>query len=119
MKGVCVDFDEQQQVLTLVDSYGYMNCQVVQDCDFVSTTQLSNNSIKIYPTVVFDEVSIDGDASIERIRIIDTKGSVIIDVEQQINTNSRSIDLSDIAPGIYFLNIQSKEAQYTERIVKK
>ena len=118
MKGVCVDFDEQQQVLTLVDSYGYMNCQVVQDCDFVSTTQLSNNSIKIYPTVVFDEVFIEGDASIERIRIIDTKGSVMIDAKQQPNVKSWSIDLSDIIPGIYFVNMQSKEAQHTERIVK-
>ena len=119
MNGVCVDFDEQQQVLTLVDSYGYMNCQVVQDCDFVSTTQLSNNSIKIYPTVVFDEVFIEADASIERIRIIDTKGSVMIDSDQQPNEKSWSIDLSDIAPGIYFVNIKSKDAQYTERIVKK
>lgn len=119
MKGVCVDFDEQEQVLTLVDSYGYMNCQVVQDCDFVSATQLIDYPVKIYPTIVFDELFIEGNAFIERIRLIDVKGSVIIDNAKKPIGNGWSIDLTNVSPGIYFVNIQSKEQQYTERIVKK
>jgi len=74
-------------------------------------------SISMYPnpTVDFINVLMNG-AKIERIEVIDVNGSVI----KVIDTfeNSVSVDISDLAPGLYSVVIYSKQEVFINKLVK-
>ncbi len=87
-----------------------------ENCDgediFVQTTEI-NISYKIYPNPAIDQVIIDMDPTyFQAARIYSING---LEVGQ---SNTRTIDISTLAKGIYWLNIQTPNGPIVEKIVK-
>lgn len=100
---------------------------VVNKKDFVSAISESVNNtsdfsktIKVYPNPAKSNLHIQSDVSLQeaKIDLIDVLGkqaNVALDWQ---GNNKVSIDVSDLAKGIYFLRIQnSGQANYTKRVV--
>lgn len=85
----------------------------------INSTSISENrfnEIKIYPNPVQNEINIEvEDYHIADIKIIDVMGKVIIN--QSFNTNK--IDVFDLAKGVYFLRIKTKNSELVRKIVKE
>lgn len=70
--------------------------------------------MEIYPTLAQDEVTIATEADIDHVQVIDQSGKILMDV------NSKSIEVSGLPSGSYFLNIYTlKGVLVQERFVKR
>lgn len=119
MTSVCVDDAEQEQVLGLVDGYGYMNCQVLLDCSMVANEELDQTLVlSVYPTIVDNRLNIEYEGYIEQIILTDTKGSIMYSNEGQFSTGFISLDVSEKPAGIYFLAMQLNGRTYQRKIIK-
>lgn len=80
--------------------------------------QSKANSILVYPNPAIDNVTIGVNANGENllINIMDTKGAVVKSYSQASVTgwNSIELDITDLVPGVYFVNINSS---YSKLIV--
>ncbi|MDG1297548.1 MAG: cohesin domain-containing protein [Saprospiraceae bacterium] len=118
MTAVCVDFAEQEQVLALVDSYGYLDCQVFLDCDMVATTEVLDASIRITPSIVQDALFIEYNLLIDRFYILDSSGRIVMECKDIRDDASMELDMSTFSAGIYFVNVFSSNGLYSEKIIK-
>lgn len=118
MTAVCVDFAEQEQVLTLVDSYGYLDCQVFLDCDMVATKEVLNASIRITPSIVQDVIFIEHNLLVDRIHILDSSGRIVMEYKGSYNNDSVELDMTAFNAGIYFVNVFSSNGLFSEKLIK-
>lgn len=72
-------------------------------------------SLSIYPNPVIDLVNIKIEHDIDGVNIYNSQGQIIY-VKK---TNEKSIDLSELKTGIYFINVYSGSDIYQARILKK
>ena len=71
-----------------------------------------NGNIRILQTVVHHVIEIDRDA--KRMQLIDLTGKLMME-----NTNSKSMNVSDIQSGIYLLNVESENSKLiTFKVIK-
>lgn len=85
-----------------------------------STTQLSNQSISIFPTLVQDQLNVAIENPISKavqIRIVDVLGNVV----HQITTRQLQSDLnlSHLPTGTYFIEVDFGTAKIVDRLVKQ
>ena len=52
-------------------------------------------------------------------KISDILGNIIIESQQITNKTSSQIDMSGMHNGIYLINIQTKEGNITEKVIKE
>lgn len=69
------------------------------------------------PTSGMLNVISKSNSAIAHMRVYDNNGRVIVD--QQTGSATSAIDLSDLEPGVYYLEISSKETQSIIRLVKR
>jgi len=78
---------------------------------------LKNKAIKIYPNPTSKFINVDlKNFKNSNIEIINTLGQTIY-TENNINNQIKTIDLSDFAKGIYFINIQSESQNYKSKFI--
>lgn len=83
--------------------------------DLAGTEEMENGSFSVYPNPVTDVLTITTSAvSVELISIYSANGQLIMTT----NENSKTIDVSMLTPGVYFIQVQSENGISTERFVK-
>lgn len=78
---------------------------------YLSTNNLYEGDIKIYPNPSPDFVNIEADDNIERIQLISLDGSVVKSI-----TNQSKVNLSDLAIGQYILLVEFEDTFWVEQI---
>lgn len=73
-----------------------------------------NNLVNIYPNPTSDFIIINTNEEIKSIQIIDMMGKVV-----SIYMNQQTIDLSNLANGVYTLEITTQNKSYLKKVVKK
>jgi hypothetical protein len=73
-------------------------------------------SLLVYPNPVHDVLNIGFDGAIENMRLLSLDGQVIHLKEEQ--TGERELDIQHLAPGLYFLWVQSKGQWYPAKFSK-
>ena len=99
-----------------VDSVGGIN-----DVDFMhspspsSVNDLSTNNFNIYPIPATNNLNIEAQNNeLTYLKLLDVTGKVILKKEF---TQSTSLDVLDIAKGIYFLDLKTAEGKFTKQII--
>ena len=85
-------------------------------CEFgwpISLDDLSIAGIIVYPNPTKDILQISTRLNI-KVKVISMKGETIVS-----NENIDKIDLSNYAPGIYNLIIETNDKQYIKKIIKQ
>lgn len=98
-----------------------INCFVIAPYSNENSELLSNETIKspetivsVYPNPTMGLLNINTSVSISSITVFDING-------RQVNSmmfSDKSIDLSGLEDGIYFLAIETAKSQYTIRVIK-
>lgn len=82
---------------------------------------LDFNSVKLisfFPNPVNDQLNIQsGGAQIYSIRIIDSKGQVVL--QNNVNQTSAHLNLKQIKTGLYVLQVMTNEGMMTEKFIKQ
>jgi hypothetical protein len=73
--------------------------------------------IKLYPNPVSDIVNIESENYIDIIQILNVESRLLRTVE--VKGFNKSIDISDLNRGVYFIKIKSKNNYYVIRVVKR
>ncbi len=77
-----------------------------------------SSSLNIYPNPVSDRLYIETDAVIEEVIVYDIFGRCKI-TEAQRHKDTKSLDISDLSNGIYFVKIRTADGETVKRITKK
>jgi len=72
-------------------------------------------SISVFPNPVNSQINIATDANIEAISIIDITGKTV----KFFGLGENELEVSDLTPGIYLLQIQVGKILVTKKIVKE
>ncbi len=97
------------------------NCSDTSACVAITTVGVEDLSdiagtISIYPNPVINVLNIDTDnLNINTISVVSTTGQTI----KTINTATNTVDVSDLASGIYFLQIQTPKGIVSKRFIKR
>jgi len=75
------------------------------------------DELMFYPNPVEDLLMISGKSIISEIRIADIQGRIVKTVNP--DSESLTIDLSGVAPGIYFMQVNQGNSIVTGKVVKK
>ncbi len=76
---------------------------------------MQENIINIYPNPAHDRLNIESDETIEKVRIYNLLGEMILDKE--ISLPSCILDVSSMKSGIYYLNIGAGKKDFRSKIV--
>ncbi len=81
----------------------------------ISTNEISENSVTIYPNPTTDFVNITGLENAERIEIINTLGQIVI--SENVTASTKQTNISDLAAGVYTLKIISGNNVVTKNLI--
>jgi hypothetical protein len=84
---------------------------VVTNPVFVS--RVSEKPMSLYPNPTRGMVTIDITAAVEKIDIYNLHGIV-----KTVKGDDKTIDISDLAPGVYFVKIYSREGNYIGSLIR-
>lgn len=106
---------------TYLLSAGWSDCYVVKYLSSnVSVSDLSiEHSLKLYPVPAANQLTLEFSRTINKchIEILNTLGACIYN-ETSINTQVKTIDLTNFGTGIYLLRLHDGAKIYTEKFVK-
>jgi hypothetical protein len=84
---------------------------------------LSENEISIYPVPVSDKLMLSGFSAFGdsqmMLQIISTEGSVVFNINLENTGNSSSIDVSNLPPGIYLVQLFAADESIIKRFIKR
>ncbi|MDX2431161.1 MAG: GDSL-type esterase/lipase family protein [Bacteroides sp.] len=83
--------------------------QIIQPLSSAALPGIAEADIQVYPNPARSIVHIDADADISRISIYNNTGSLVSD--EMISTRSKTIDLSNLEPGIFTLRIHFENGE--------
>ena len=91
-------------------------------CANASVPETSSTYIKVYPNPAGDRLTLEtytsnGIADDTRYRLTDAHGRCVR--KAKIRQDKQTIDLSDLAPGIYVLEVVSNDQRLVHRVVKQ
>lgn len=123
------DLDEASALGLSIVKYTFANVNTAADSVQVtvkyngSTVGLKENAKSNLKVSVFPNpsangiVTVKGDAEFTKVDVINQLGSVIMS-KQAVNANgATSLDLSDVAPGVYFIKVFAGAKSHTEKLV--
>jgi len=79
-----------------------------------SVNEITNNSISIYPNPAKNQLTINVADKIENITIIDITGKTI----KNMTPTSKTINVSELTKGIYFLKVKTTNSVVTSKFIK-
>lgn len=117
---ICSDTNQLTQVQNLVNTYGYTNCTLVDDCFTLSNTDFNTaDSIVVYPNPVSDVLKMETPAGIGilSVTIFNTLAQEVLSV---LHTEGiHSLDVSGLKSGAYFIRVETDKGTITKRFVKE
>lgn len=84
------------------------------DCESLSVDYVDSNRIKIYPNPVSDVLQISSHTGFDMVRIYDTTGKEVLTSDY-----SKTVDVSHLTKGIYFVKVLTNGSTYYQKIIKK
>jgi len=78
-------------------------------------TENFNIPISIFPNPTINQFSIDTELKINKIFIMDISGKII----KAVAPGTKSIDVDELANGIYFIQFNTEEGNITKKLVKQ
>ncbi len=81
----------------------------------VSVNEVKNNEINIYPNPVKDILTIEG-KTISVFQIVDVNGQVVF--EETNVMDKKSIDVSNLQEGVYFVKTKNNQSNFVAKFVK-
>ena len=86
-----------------------LNCKsietfIVQNISFIN--EQSNENALIFPNPAADLINIISDHNIQKIKMYDTKGSLLESIKLLNKSTSESIDISQLPSGLYFIEVE-------------
>ena len=99
-----------------VENIDLNGCSVFSDSLLYSTTGIEENGeeISIYPNPAYDVLNFTGTVIIDEIMILDISGKLLQSV--QVKSNSGSIDVRDLASGMYILRFYTGKESHISKI---
>jgi len=97
--------------ITVISNY---IARVILEADGTSTEEYENINISVFPNPTRDIFYIESNKNIKEIRLTDISGQIIRDIT--VNNLNSKINVSNIRPGIYFMEIQTDESVITKRV---
>ncbi|WP_300671282.1 T9SS type A sorting domain-containing protein [Soonwooa sp.] len=91
----------------------------VDNCDLISTNEVSKNSFKIYPNPAKDVLTIESTSNIEKIEIFDASSKLVFNEIVKNPTIKARISLDKLLPGVYQIVIKSKSGTSSQKIIKE
>ena len=88
------------------------NVKVVDE-DILAVSNLSKGNLQVYPNPTSDFVKIKGVDNIQKIRIFDMNGKLVLE------NQSSEADIRKLPVGQYILNVHTKSEIISKRIIKK
>ncbi len=73
------------------------------------------NSLKLYPNPAKDRLHVEG-CGINKVRIANIMGQVLI--EKTANTDNVDLDISNLAPGVYLIQMETSKGLVTRKVTK-
>jgi hypothetical protein len=96
-----------------IDSYDYSNTSF--DCTTVSEESYHKTQYNIYPNPVIDYLTIEGMENNAKIEVYDLSGKLLL--TKQLNENH--LDIRQLAKGLYFIKLSTKEGSVVRKFVKE
>ena len=97
------------------------NCDGQIDEGFVSTNDVLNGGIKLYPNPVMSELQIQTNLNVPlHCKIMTASGHVVNETDLNFSNNNAMLMLNDLAPGLYlvvFIN-EAEKIYHFEKIIK-
>ncbi len=86
------------------------------ECDLLSNSDLNKTKFSIYPnpTSKFLNLEFSSDIKIIKTYLINTTGQIT-----NINISNKSINISNLNTGLYFLKIETNEGIFTKKFIRK
>lgn len=79
------------------------------------TERIVSNPISLYPNPTSNELTIDTEQKISEVSIIDITGKIIMITKQ----NTKTINVSDLSNGLYFIKLSTGERTITKKFLKQ
>lgn len=83
----------------------------------INSNNLSSNNILCWPNPASDFLNISSDDRIVKIEIYDITGRKIYN--ETANTNKLKIDINNFAPGLYLIEVRTRNQNYSNKFVVK
>ena len=98
-------------------NYPVTTNEAVTTFELLSTNEVEENSISIYPNPAQNEFNIQSENKINSIEIYDVSGRLI--QVSKLNSNQSKQDISKLQVGIYLLKIHTEEGMISYKLIKK
>ncbi|WP_298516773.1 T9SS type A sorting domain-containing protein [uncultured Kordia sp.] len=85
------------------------------DFSTLSTATAELIGVSVYPNPTTDKIHITGVSDITAVEITNLNGQLVLNP----TTNLETIDISRLQTGVYFVKVQTKNAQKTIKVIKK
>lgn len=95
---------------------------VSPSCDWLNIAELGLEAIELYPNPTSGMIYITNEGSTEvfSYELTDLNGKVIASEMNAINgTNTTSVDLSALEPGVYLIKVANENVEHTFRVIKQ
>ena len=87
------------------------------DCSTQSVKDISFYNIDVYPNPASNVINVRSEFTIDNLSVLDLTGRT---VKQQISNNKEfSLDVSDLAKGVYLVKLSSGEKEAVTKFIKK
>ncbi|MDW5290820.1 T9SS type A sorting domain-containing protein [Formosa sp. PL04] len=109
--------------LAEVQVFGSNSSLLQKSASKKETLSISNNTdtetkFLVYPNPVSDIITIDfNSTSTAKMQIIDYLGKTVI--SDEIQNGTKSIDLSHLSSGLYFIKVSNQQETFTRKIIKQ
>lgn len=80
---------------------------------------LANSHLSVYPNPANDKISIAFGMPADRIKIYNVVGEQVVDLLRTPDSELRTLNISQLFPGIYFLEVKSRTQTFRTRFVKE
>lgn len=116
--GILVQLNHQSIAMTsnnFTDSYA-QDC-VIDNIKNITTNNSANNSARLYPNPAGKLLNIEMEMDDATATVFDQLGRSIL--KQKFNSPKTTIDLSFLSPGVYFLELKSKNKLSRNKFIKE
>jgi hypothetical protein len=101
-------------IVLFSDKINSEKATVIQFISNVGVQELQSVEFSVFPNPVEDIIHIQSDEQIRSVSIINVMGKAVLK-----STETSTINLEGLEPGVYLLNIKTAKGQSTKRIIKK
>lgn len=97
------------------DALGYID--TANDCSTASVKEISFYNIDVYPNPASNVINFRSEFTIDNLSVLDLMGRTV--KEQISNNKESSLDVSDLAKGVYLVKLTSGEKEAVTKFIKK